>query len=637
MQIIDVKNNLVKIAYDTASENLLLSSFVVISDTTQSFIGQVAHLETKDGQNTAILRLLFNFDDKGVITNYNGSIPSVNAPVSPVSTQELLALLPANDPIFLGELSQQNIGLSLDKAFLQENLLVCCENQENIKTLTNSLSAQLFVGKNKVVVVDLVGNMDYHQNKVVAGVDFRLPLNYDSINFIYEKGLDDASGETKALIQEVFLEVQEYVKTLPEGFIPFENFKAVVDSQYEEMELTELLLLKNKLLKFYDEGVFAQEEQDFKTLENHISQQNLTVFDLSKMEDIVQREMISHLYSLISQMPSDVYVLLNLNNENSDKKLLKKVYTAKNAFTALTCAYDYKYLKELKQLAKTQILFAPLQPQSDFAAYNAFLSKLAHNEFVIYGASTKYMPLLVNLKEATQAMQPQIEEEILEEEPQIIEDLPEPQSEATEKQIEATNMLESLEEDVVQEDLLEEQIIQDVDEIYTVPKSEKEEVLMSEVLPEETLTDDDLDFIEENIIDDNMEAQMQPDVQQVPIDQNEDVSAENVFSDEPEQNFTQVLEQQAQDMNVSLENPPEVEILPQDMATTPIVPTYPAEVEPVAQSDELAQGDTVMHQKYGKGVVEKMINYGDKTLCSVSFENVGRRLLDPVLTELKKI
>ena len=43
-----------------------------------------------------------------------------------------------------------------------------------------------------------------------------------------------------------------------------------------------------------------------------------------------------------------------------------------------------------------------------------------------------------------------------------------------------------------------------------------------------------------------------------------------------------------------------------------------------------------MHAKYGNGVVEKMIKYGAKTLYSINFDNVGRRLLDPTLTEIKK-
>jgi hypothetical protein len=65
---------------------------------------------------------------------------------------------------------------------------------------------------------------------------------------------------------------------------------------------------------------------------------------------------------------------------------------------------------------------------------------------------------------------------------------------------------------------------------------------------------------------------------------------------------------------------------------------YDAEIpaEDTVMSDLIEQGDTVTHAKYGVGVVEKMIKYGNKTLFSINFDNVGRRLLDPTLTEIKK-
>ncbi len=61
------------------------------------------------------------------------------------------------------------------------------------------------------------------------------------------------------------------------------------------------------------------------------------------------------------------------------------------------------------------------------------------------------------------------------------------------------------------------------------------------------------------------------------------------------------------------EEVPVVDILPSSIASTPIVPIYSAEVEPKFDVEEdLNQGDNVMHAKYGKGVVEKMITYGSK-------------------------
>ena len=70
----------------------------------------------------------------------------------------------------------------------------------------------------------------------------------------------------------------------------------------------------------------------------------------------------------------------------------------------------------------------------------------------------------------------------------------------------------------------------------------------------------------------------------------------------------------------------------------PVVPVYPAGSEDLGDDNgtDFKQGDTVSHPRYGRGVIEKIIKYGNKTLCSISFENVGRRLLDPSISELTK-
>ncbi len=159
---------------------------------------------------------------------------------------------------------------------------------------------------------------------MVAGKDFKLPLNYDSINFIYEKGLEDSSPETKAMIQEMFLEVQITFKTLPEKFIPFQSFKNVVDEQYEQTELVELVLLKNKLLKYYEEGFFAQNQSEFDSLKVSLGYLEPTIFDISNMDEKIQREMIAYAYSVANQADG-IYIICNINNENSDKKLLKQI------------------------------------------------------------------------------------------------------------------------------------------------------------------------------------------------------------------------------------------------------------------------------------------------------------------------
>ena len=71
----------------------------------------------------------------------------------------------------------------------------------------------------------------------------------------------------------------------------------------------------------------------------------------------------------------------------------------------------------------------------------------------------------------------------------------------------------------------------------------------------------------------------------------------------------------------------------------PMVPVYATdEGEEISGEDVgFKAGDQVSHPRYGNGVVEKIIKYGNKALCSIDFENVGRRLLDPSVSEFEKI
>ena len=156
---------------------------------------------------------------------------------------------------------------------------------------------------------------------------------------------------------------------------------------------------------------------------------------------------------------------------------------------------------------------------------------------------------------------------------------------------------------------LDKAIKEDVDRVFTTIK-------------DDSLSDSDLDFIDE--LNNNTY---------------EDLITEGSYEELPE-----LVEQEEESLEIS----PVVEvnegldddeqILETKTSTTPIIPVYDADIpnEDLVVSDVIEQGDSVLHAKYGNGIVEKMIKYGTKTLYSINFDNVGRRLLDPNLTEIKK-
>ncbi|MBR1753285.1 hypothetical protein IJ732_00470 [bacterium] len=850
MQIVDIKNNLIKITYAPVSEPLSLGSFVTVQDDVQMFIAQVISLDAKPDNHFSILKMLFTLNKDGGFSPYSGTIPSIDANVQILSIQQLVNVIEAVNPICIGEITEDKLPFKLDLSLLREKTLVCVENQDEQERFISTIWTQIVNYGCKVVIFDTTGTT-HLPSKLVAGENFKLPLNYDTINFIYEKGLTDASGETKAMIQEIFLEVQNYVKQIPEKFIPFEMFKSVVDEQYEELKHNELVLLKNKLLKYYDGGVFAQDKKDFENLKKVLKTLPICVIDISKFDGTLQREFISYTYSVMKDIGTEFYSIIPIEDDNTDKKLLKQIFVSENIFSLILSPYKYKYLKEIKQLSKNLILFTPIQQQDDFAGYNVFLSKLNHGEFIVYGDKTQYIPFIVSLTESEKVPRPQkleqydiatdiqngkipsadstedTQESLSTEDNQIIEEIENPavmteKTEITEETIEniEPQIQKSISDDEIADEIqaqisVEEQPEQnievqpdaqeDLDLCYRTKPEEPVEPVVSdteennfevinetatEILPDETeasfettepekitevlpeeqiaepqeyeqieqteqvsaetqvfeqdepseqfeqyeqgepqeqfeqteqfeqveefeqpvpeqiqpeidesvnqsiiedinkmesvpasdlrvnsdLTDEDLDFIEENIgyeqgepqeqfeqteqfeqveeFEQPVHEQIQPkEIMQGEIFEDGEISipprhpvAEDDLVQSPHVQLQQVPSQlkdvppQLQEVPPQIPPQPVAQKEPQEFKETPIVPVYPAEQPDTPKSDgQFAQGDVVMHETYGKGIVTKIISYGEKVLCSIDFEQAGKKLLDPAVTQLQKM
>lgn len=738
MKVLEIKNNLVKIAYDV-KDNLALSNFVIIEDTNTPYVAQVVNIKADSTTNFAIVKLLFTFNEEGILKNYNGTIPSTKANVSILPSNELLDIIPIEDPIRMGQLAQQNVELKVDKTIFDNNLLICSNNLENTSTLLNNILKQL---KNKVVIFDTDGQFDW-ENKLYFGKEFKLPLNYDTINFIYDTELEDVDATSKAIIQDIFIEVQEYTKTLPEGYLPFETFLNVVDQQYKETQITELVLLKNKLLKYRDLNVFAETLKDVLNLSIAIEKSDITVIDISDMPHTLQKEIMSYTYNIMNSIKSDIYSFVKIDNSNTDKKLLKKFLVRSNVYTTIICSHEYKYLPEIKEAAQNLILFAPLTLQHDFASYNTFLNKLNSDEFIIYGAHTQNIPLIVELddieidenteddlkKQDTQTdnivpmpeIKPSSKEE--KEEDEIIEENTieeeEINSETNENSLEMpeveypditideipieqnNNQTEETEIISVNEDIQLNNEIAPVDNILSIeeelpteptiiennsstnnpeniiiedspieitteePNTQNEnleiynsennieEIEEDEIEPQIELQEPEIDYsvedidIEENfgepqIIENNDDLieQVAKDVdkafyEKLPDENYELPDNDNIETDELTEDDLNLIDDLAiDDTNMQLDNSFQES---ENIEQTPVVPIYETEDLEPKENQKLEPGDRVSTPKYGEGIVEKMIKYGNKMLCSIEFPNIGRRLLDPAMSEIIKL
>ncbi|HIS36192.1 TPA: hypothetical protein IAC10_06130 [Candidatus Scatousia excrementigallinarum] len=709
MKVLEIKNNLVKISYNR-EDNLLLSGFVIIEDSQTPYVAQVLSLKADNGINYAIVKLLFTFDSEGIVKNYDGTIPSLDSDVTKLSSDELLDIMPVNHPVEIGMLASQDVNLKVDRSVLEQNLLICSENKENTNTAIENFVFQLSTENYKSVIFDIDGK--FPGQKLKFGKDFKLPLNYDTINFIYEHDLDNVEPASKALIQDIFLEVQEYSKTVLDKFIPFDTFINVVDQQYKALGLTELVLLKNKLLKYREENVFAQNAKEIHTLRSAIRANLTNILDISSASDILQNEIIKYVYDSIDEMDLFVYSFVSLNNDNADKKLIRHFLTKNKIYTTIACSHNFKYLYELKERAGNLILFAPQTLQHDFASYNTFLNKLNTDEFIIYGKATQHVPLIIELtsileredeqtqdvpQEHTNIQTEPEEEQVTTEEPDdfsdesnsysyetlISDDTPvqqEQEESETEDNIEESQTQEEIQpqviSDIIDKEIAEEkepaplpEIIEEAPENYSedlpdVFKNPPDETLLQEApieIEEEVPPPVSESFIDGNIIEESEEPP-------APVINYDDTSlpiiSENELHEKTEEaNITPAIQDNAAEVvDEIMFSKPNVDIPPIDeefdeealteddlnfiedvnigtpeIAEEVNVPVYPAETPVKAEIPVFEQGDRVTHPKYGEGVVEKMIKYGNKTLCSINFVNIGRRLLDPAISEIEKV
>lgn len=743
MRIFEVKNNLVKIFYETG-DNLFLSGFVMIKDSRESYIGQIMHLESSKHGNVAIAKIIFNVTEEGVITTYSGTIPAINSAISNINSIDFLKLIQGQNPILVGEFIENDLLISLDKSFLENKLVICSENQENTDLMIKTLNRQIKNYGKKTIIIDVDGESIFDKNALVMSDNFRLPINNQIINFIYETGLEYKSARSKAIMQETFLELNYYISSLEEPYIPVNKFIDILEKQYNESKLPELVLLKNALVKFNEGGIFARNIMEYKNLFDSLLNNQTTVVNISLVDESIQREVISYIYSVVQEISDEYYIFIKLTNGNSDKKLLKQIFSTKNKYTITNCSYTYKYLTELKKISKDLILFTPLIQQQDFASYNTFLTTLGRTEFVIYGQATQFMPLIVKLSERAKIMSVAPQTNLTPEDAQrmVQQQLREQQQryEAEKMQKEAYQQQQQASQQVLQQQMSQmvypqmipmsqqpqifypqqppvypqpqmfapnpymntvnpymqapyvqmpmpympqqpystqpptqpavqqnsgaspqapaypqapnevaPQVFKSiepqempVEQNNYMPERQNEIIDVGEIeTPQKTeqnsLTEDDLDLIQNVDIYENSEPQ---------IIEEEDVpeqsySEDSSYLDEihPDEEDIAQAEQSENDYLTQDEEPQDIKtkynITEESLKEPETVPVYPANTGSY-QNIEFEKGDLVIHDEFGNGRVEKIINYGNKKLCSVYFEGLGRRLLDPVLSEIKK-
>jgi hypothetical protein len=580
MIIGSINSEIIKILFDTNKESLFLGDIIKVSNKDNTgILAQVIKIDSSKDKlscNVASCKILFTLISGSKLVSWRGNVPSKDNAVSILSNEEILAYigLNRNSNISIGQLTlYQGARFKFDTSSLKNPTVILCDKQEQRINMFHLLSQEIIKSGQKVVLLDLRGEFAdiNYASRLIAGKDFKLPLNSKGIDILYEKTLTNASVETKAVIEDIFMSVQEYADESEQGFIPFSSFKQVVENEYNMNNIPELVLLKNKLTKLDKEGIFANNEDEIDIFNSHIGNNNLCILDLSDISSLWHKEFIDSIINFnIRNDNSKFFLMFEGLDKNFDDNLINKLYIhgiKSGIKPVISIGYESAYINNILTVAKNLIFFSPSIQTDKFPAFNSFINRLDSSESLIIGQITKTIPLFIQIDQVI--LNNEMEENFESENEEEIQD----------------NVLISSENQPVSLDI--------EDEFYE--HYEEQEAI--KIQPE-------YDIPEELV---------QPQ-----------------FDDVDTLYTTQKSEQEipAQDIQENFEN---------NVMPTPDIPVYSTADEAEEKEFNSKEGDAVRHQKYGEGIIKKIIGYGNKKLCSIEFSNVGRRLLDPNLAVIEKV
>ncbi|MBE7704243.1 MAG: hypothetical protein E7Z90_00355 [Cyanobacteria bacterium SIG29] len=401
MQILEIKNNIATIAYNPSENNLLLSDFLLIEDVNQKLISQVLEIESTDDVDTniATLRLALNIDQDDNLIYYNGHFPSRKSKIIYITPDEIIELIKSNkDDLYFGKLSNhKSCFVKASSSFIDDGLCVFSDKPINIITIFNNLMTELSEREQKSVVIDFSGEFSNLPDtyKIKISNDVKLPLNIDAFDNILKYDVEGCPIEDVAVVQSIVLDLREYLKTLSDEYIPFNVFNNVVANEYASNPSSGLLLLKNKLGLYAQNGFFADNNNQLKLLNTILLNQNVIVIDASDVDANWHKFVVQTISKLINYK---CYLFLSLNGASLDKRYLQDLYKKSKIIPVVASNYDGDYTSTIKSLCKNYLLSKPMKSFEENEYYTILLNHINSDEMIMYGETTLYLPLQLELK-----------------------------------------------------------------------------------------------------------------------------------------------------------------------------------------------------------------------------------------------
>lgn len=396
MRILEVRDGFLKFEAD---KSIYLSSFIQIDGLEKSYIAQVIQLKRSGENSIGYAKILFLYD--GALQSYDKTLPSKDSEIKEFTFNILNNSINAEKPVIIGKTQGSDLNITIDESAFNKKMLISVDDKETNNILARNLVKQFNNLSKNVVIIDSLGIIN--AKKVVAGVDFKLPLDTASLAFMYQDCLNDATADSKSMIVDIFKDLSEYSQTVP--FVPFETLKTIVDDMVDKSHVFKLLVLKNKLAKFDRLGYFAKNKNEVEALK-HILNSKCTIIDISKLDSAFQNRYLTFIYEMLSK---DALVVLELANTVS-KKNIKEILQSDKSTTFITHS-RFKYLNDIKNVFDNFIIAPSIANNEIFNIYSTFLKSMPKDTYLIAGEATNYIPLVSQVKVIDEVVEIEKEDE----------------------------------------------------------------------------------------------------------------------------------------------------------------------------------------------------------------------------------
>ena len=392
MQVIQTINDTIRILFSPEEEDFKLLDFLLVQESDNKYLAQIIEIyddKYDASQNVARVKLFFKVNENGEVFGYDHFTPSKECEISKLKKEEILTFINEGKEalnIGLDYRSEEPLDINLD--FLKNNAVIFADRIDHSNNISASFARTLSRYNKHSVIFDFTGALEIkNAEKLKITKDIKLPLDFYSLDYIWEKGLSTASLETQAICREIFNEVKTFAKNTPDGFIPFDKFLNVVEIQYKATPIIELTVLLNKLKAYQKNNIFAKSKKDFEAVKKAVDKNDITIIDFSEVKTSWHKEFCNF---VIRNMQDDVFVFLRLNETNTDVDLINFIYDKKpKTHFISSVSYSFSKMPHIIERAQNYVLLPTLNPKRDFGAASFELMSINKDECILFGEDTE--------------------------------------------------------------------------------------------------------------------------------------------------------------------------------------------------------------------------------------------------------